>query len=185
MEGGAAAQTATYGTLRMRVAIRTAAMEDASALPQIEISAGRSFLAIADLACLESEEVPIETHQRYISLGTEWVAVNEDQDLVGFLAAEVFTQDLHLWELAVREDVQKRGVGRRLLDAAETYARDRHLESLTLTTFAHVPWNAPWYSRLGFQACCDDERLAALVRAETARGWPQRCAMRKRRIRNL
>jgi len=165
----------------MTVTIRSAAMADAATLPPIELSAGRSFLAIPDLAWLAAEQdVPVETHQRYISLGTEWVAVSENQDIVGFLAAEILHEDLHIWELAVREDLQRKGIGRRLLDVARMFAQQRRLKSLTLTTFADVLWNAPWYSRLGFQTCHDDQRLSALVLAETERGLPRRCAMRLR-----
>src|SRR5882724_2831561 len=167
-------------THEMSWTIRVAALADASALPQVEFSAGRRFLAIPDLAWLaDGDEMPVEAHQRYIAQGTEWVAVNESQELVGFLAAEIVNRDLHIWEFAVRGDVQNRGIGRQLINAATVFARERHLESLTLTTFTDVSWNAPWYSRLGFEMSSGDERLAALVRTETERGWPPRCAMRK------
>lgn len=98
---------------------------------------------------------------------------------MGFLAAEIVNRDLHIWEVAVRGDVQNRGIGHGLIDAATLFARERHLESLTLTTFTHVSWNAPWYSRLGFEMSSHDERLAALLHIEAERGWPRRCAMRK------
>jgi len=160
--------------------IRVAAREDARALPPIEFSASRRFLEIPDLALLPDDDyMPIEAHQRYIVQGTEWIAVNESQELFGFLAAEIVNRDLHLWELAVRGDVQSRGIGRQLIQAAQTFARERHLESLTLTTFSDVPWNAPWYSRLGFEMSVGDRRLTALVRAEIERGLPRRCAMRR------
>ena len=160
--------------------IWSAAINDAAVLPQVERSAGRRFLTIPGLAWVASEEdVPVQTHQRYISLGTEWVAADEDQNLVGFLAAEVIAGDLHIWELAVCEDAQNKGIGRCLMEVALVFAREWHLDSLTLTTFRDVPWNAPWYSRLGFEMSTGDERLAALVRAETERGLPQRCAMRR------
>jgi ribosomal protein S18 acetylase RimI-like enzyme len=160
--------------------IRVATLADASALPRVEHSAGRRFLEIPELAWLaDGEDMPVEAHQRYIAQGTEWVALDENQDLVGFLAAEIVNRDLHIWEVAVRGDVQHRGIGHQLIDAATVFARERRLESLTLTTFTHVPWNAPWYSRLGFKMSSGDERLLALVRTETERGWPRRCAMRK------
>ena len=38
------------------------------------------------------------------------------------------------------------------------------LPCLTLTTFRDVPWNAPWYSRLGFEPAPDEPRLAELLR---------------------
>jgi GNAT superfamily N-acetyltransferase len=163
-----------------RVSIRVAAVADAIALPAIEFSAGKRYLAIPDLAWLASEEdVPVQTHMRYISLGTEWVAVSENQDLVGFISGEIIALDLHIWELAVHEDAQNKGIGRRLVDVAVMFAWEHRLESVTLTTFIDVSWNAPWYSRLGFEVSSGDERLEALVRAETERGLPRRCAMRR------
>jgi len=34
--------------------------------------------------------------------------------------------------------------------AADEWAETKRLAGLTLTTFAEVPWNAPYYDRLGF-----------------------------------
>jgi len=63
------------------ISIRVAAVADAAALPRIEFSAGKRYLAIPDLAWLANEvDMPVQTHLRYISLGTEWVAVSEDQE---------------------------------------------------------------------------------------------------------
>jgi hypothetical protein len=58
-----------------------------------------------------------------------------------------------------------------------------HLVALTLTTFHDVPWNAPFYSRVGFEvlsASDFDERLSALLRKEVEEGFAEgtRCAMR-------
>jgi GNAT superfamily N-acetyltransferase len=163
-----------------RFSIRVAAAADATALPAIEFSAGKRYLAIPDLAWLAREQdLPVQSHLRFISLGTEWVAVNENEDLVGFLAAEIVARDLHIWELAVREDSQNNGIGRRLVDVSVMFAWEYRLKSVTLTTFTDVPWNAPWYSRLGFEVSAGDQRLEALLRAETERGLPRRCAMRR------
>ena len=114
--------------------------------------------------------MPVERHRLYIAQGTEWVALSDVGSLVGFLAAEVFEAELHIWQLAVRLDDQGRGVGGRLLEAADSFARARNLRSITLTTFADVPWNAPWYSRHGFTVATDDERLAGLAGARCERG---------------
>jgi ribosomal protein S18 acetylase RimI-like enzyme len=160
--------------------IRVGEYEDAGVLPAIERSAGLRFRSIPELAFLaDGDDMPVETHRRYIAQGTEWVAVSETGDIVGFLAAEIVGHDLHIWEFAVRMDVQNQGIGRRLIEVACTFARQRKLESLTLTTFTNAPWNAPWYERFGFVRTQDDERLATLVRTESERGWPYRCAMRK------
>jgi GNAT superfamily N-acetyltransferase len=160
--------------------IRLAELADANELPELECSAGQRFRTVPHLAWLaDGDDMPVDRHREYIEQGTEWVAVGETGELVGFLAAEVIRQDLHIWELAVRADLQSQGIGRRLIETASACARDRRLRSLTLTTFADVAWNAPWYSRLGFQMSPEDERLTILTRIETERGLPGRCAMRK------
>ena len=147
-------------------------------MPAIEFSAGRRFLTIPELAFLaDADDMPVETHERYIAKGTEWVALNAAQEIVGFLAAEIVGRDLHVCELAVRADSQNRGIGSGLIETATEFACERGLDSLTLTTFANVLWNAPWYERLGFVVTLTDERLAAIVQSETERGLPDRCAM--------
>lgn len=164
----------------MNWTVRLAEIADADELPQLEFSAGQRFRTIPHLSWLaDGDDMPADRHRGYIEQGTEWVALSKTGELVGFLAAELIDHDLHVWQLAVRADVQNRGIGRRLIETATAFAHDRGLRSLTLTTFLDVPWNAPWYSRLGFEISPDDERLAALVRIENERGLPSRCAMRK------
>jgi ribosomal protein S18 acetylase RimI-like enzyme len=164
----------------MTWAIRTAELTDASELPQLERSAGQRYTTIPHLAWLaDGDDMSVERHRHYITQGSEWVASSENGELVGFLAAEPAQGDLHIWELAVRADVQGRGIGSALIAAATLFAIDRKLRSLTLTTFADVPWNAPWYTRLGFEVTTPDQRLAAVMQAENERGLLGRCAMRK------
>ena len=164
----------------MSCTIRLAETAEADLLPGLENSAGQAFRTIPDHAWMaDGDDMPVERHRIYISLGTEWVALSQTGELVGFLAAEIIDRDLHLWELAVRLDAQKQGIGRQLVETADRFAQERNLRSLTLTTSADVPWNAPWYSRLGFRMSSDDARLAGLVKEETDRGLPARCAMRK------
>ena len=108
----------------------------------------------------------------------------DGQDEVqGFLCAEALPNALHIWEVAVAEKWQGQGIGRHLVDAAVCYGRGLGIPSVTLTTFTTVPWNAPYYERLGFEilgAAELDTRLQALLAGEAARGLPaaQRCAMR-------
>jgi ribosomal protein S18 acetylase RimI-like enzyme len=167
------------GLVRMDWTIRNAQLADAGQLPAIEYSAGRRFLAIPELAFVaDLDDMAAETHQHFIAQGTEWVALNSTQEIVGFLAAEIVGRDLHVRELAVRADSQNQGVGSGLIEIATRFACERGLDSLTLTTFANVPWNAPWYERLGFVVTLTDERLATIVQTETERGLPDRCAMR-------
>lgn len=163
--------------------VRPARPEDAVLLPAIEVSAGAVFRAapglewIADGAVMSEDE-----HRRFIGQGTAWVAQAPGGALCGFLVAEVFGDELHVWELAVEACFQRMGVGRRLMDAACRHAKGAGLSALTLTTFRDLAWNAPWYARLGF---CDapappGSRLHAVLQAEVRHGLPaqRRVAMR-------
>ena len=66
--------------------------------------------------------------------------------------------------------------------AAEAEARGMGLVALTLTTFETVPWNGPFYVRLGYQVLPEPPRnshLGSLLYAERRRDLTGRCAMRK------
>jgi ribosomal protein S18 acetylase RimI-like enzyme len=165
----------------MTTLIRPASPADAAALVTVEASAGALFRSLPDLAWIADE--PLGAPEDFLPLigaGTVWVA-EADGAVVGELRAEVWGRALHVLELAVAKDFQQRGIGRRLLDAARDEARGRGLPALTLTTFRHVAWNAPFYARYGFVELAGDAidaRLAQTLRAEEARGLPNRCAMR-------
>ncbi|MFC5357828.1 GNAT family N-acetyltransferase [Azospirillum himalayense] len=89
-----------------------------------------------------------------------------------------------MWQMAVHRDRQGRGFGRQWIETAQRHAADHGIPSLTLTTFRSVPWNEPYYQRLGFVTLDDGQlghRLGAVLDAEEQAGLPiaQRCAMRK------
>ena len=44
----------------------------------------------------------------------------------------------------------RQGIGTRLVHTVIDWARSRRFENLTLMTFRHLPWNAPFYAKLGF-----------------------------------
>lgn len=161
--------------------IRLATPADAALLPAVERSAGESFLALPDLAWIAGDQVtPAEAYAPLIAAGWVWTALDEADAPIGFLSAERFGQDLHIWELAVTRPHQQRGIGAALLAAAETRVRDTGMAALTLTTFINVAWNAPFYARQGYRQIDDPEqRLAAILAEEAARGLPDRCVMRK------
>ena len=57
---------------------------------------------------------------------------------------------LHLQQLHVMAGHRRRGVGAALVREVCRVAASRGAREVTLTTFADVPWNAPFYARLGF-----------------------------------
>ena len=46
----------------------------------------------------------------------------------------------------------RRGVGRALVDEVLAWSAAQGLPSVTLITFRDVPWNGPYYEKLGFEA---------------------------------
>ncbi|ONI79327.1 hypothetical protein ALI144C_26255 [Actinosynnema sp. ALI-1.44] len=75
---------------------------------------------------------------------------------------------LHLHQIAVDPAHARRGIGTELMRAVLTRAGDR---AVTLTTFADVPWNGPWYRELGFTVFDEPgPELAELVSEERRAG---------------
>ncbi len=70
--------------------------------------------------------------------------------LVGFVHVLEVAGVAHLEQLSVRPQHGRRGHGRLLVEAAKDEARRRGHARLTLRTYADVPWNAPFYARVGF-----------------------------------
>lgn len=171
------------GTLRMTFIVRPTEIAEASLLPAIERSAAQAFLSMPGLEWIAEDQVcSAESHRLFIASGTSWVALDEAGAIDGFLIAARCDDELHINEIAVRREAQGKGRGNVLMAAVITWARAQNFRALTLTTFIDVPWNAPFYGRLGFQRveAGNDPRLDGLLQQEIARGLPaaRRCAMR-------
>lgn len=110
--------------------IRVATLEDAAYLPRIERSANELYRAIAYLDWLADGQVIARAeHERLILKRTVWVAETSQDNLVGFLNAEVLNHELHIWELSVQGDWQRQGVGTGLLRSAYQYSSSGKLTS--------------------------------------------------------
>jgi GNAT superfamily N-acetyltransferase len=70
--------------------------------------------------------------------------------IAGFVHVLEVDRHAHLEQLSVSPEHGRRGYGRKLVEAAMTFARDRGHDRMSLRTFVDVPWNAPFYERLGF-----------------------------------
>ena len=162
--------------------IRLAKPDDAEHLPAIERAAGRLLLEVEGLSGVAGmHAIPAEKQRAMIRKGHCLVAESEGR-IVGFLSTEPHRRELHIREFSVLPDMQGQGIGAVLLRAIGVDALNSGFAALTLTTFIDVPWNAPFYARLGFETVEDFEahpRLAAEIEQEVAHGLPRerRCAM--------
>jgi len=105
--------------------------------------------------------------------GRLWVA-RAGAAAVGFAHVEIIEPNaIHLDELDVHPDHGRRGLGTRLVKAVCEWAQARGQLAVTLATFREVPWNMPFYARLGFAEIPTDALTPALrsvVENEARRG---------------
>lgn len=158
--------------------IRLASRADIPVLPQIERSAGEAFRGTDQAWIADDIVAEADAYPQLIAAGGVWVAEDEG-NVTGFTSTETHDGAFHILELAVGHDQQRKGVGRALMDAALAHARSAGYSAATLTTFRSIPWNGPFYARLGFEILdAPPPALAAILAEEAARGLTDRVAMR-------
>ncbi|MGA1192053.1 MAG: GNAT family N-acetyltransferase, partial [Bdellovibrionota bacterium] len=114
--------------------------------------------------------------------GLLWVLIDPENLPVGFLLAEVIDENFHIKEMDVHPAHARKGLGGKLLEHSFTVARERNFSSITLTTFKHLPWNAPFYEKHGFVSLEESEmgaELSEILRQEAKDGLKNRIAMRR------
>jgi GNAT superfamily N-acetyltransferase len=162
--------------------IRPAQEADLPVLREIESAAGEAFRQIGMAAVADDELPTLESLRTYQLAGRAWVFA--DPGVVAYLIGEMVDGSAHVEQVSVHPDAAGRGIGRALIEEYDGWGRERAAAALTLTTFVEVPWNGPYYERLGFRHLADDELtpgLKAIRAAEAAHGldrWP-RAAMRR------
>lgn len=167
------------------ITLRLTQIDDASKLPAIEQSAGQLFSTLEDLSWIsESGVQSVEKHLAFINHKGHWVAVNRENEPVGFIMTKPLPESLFIYELSVSQDWQNRGIGKLLIQKVKDEAKLHHFDAVTLTTFRHVAWNAPYYQRLGFSILSESEiphSLQEILDDEVESGGfvkEMRCAMK-------
>ncbi|MCK5748946.1 MAG: GNAT family N-acetyltransferase [Oricola sp.] len=159
----------------MTFLLRPAAPEDIPVMQAIERDAARAFIPIGYDFCVGPAREDWE-HRKGIAEGAALIAECGGEP-AGFILLWPVDGHGHIVELSVALGFQKRGLGRALIDAGETWARGAGFGAITLTTFRDVSWNAPWYRALGyrdFEPGGGDAELAAIIAAEAAHGFHAR-----------
>lgn len=142
--------------------IRLAQPAELPYLQQIEIASGEPFrdAGMPDIA--DDDPMSLEDlaeHEVWVAIGAEGVPV-------AFIAVGDVDGATHVHQVSVHPSHARQGIGAALIEHVTQAER-----AVTLTTFRDIPWNAPYYERLGFQAVADvSPGLAEIMREEASRG---------------
>lgn len=129
--------------------IRLARADEIDRVRDIERISATRFLGTyrAELA----DDEPTDAATLAARIGADGLLVATDADApVAFVMFRLVEGCAYIEQIDVLPSHARRGVGAGLLDAVADLARARGWPALTLSTFKDVPFNAPYYARLGF-----------------------------------
>jgi GNAT superfamily N-acetyltransferase len=130
--------------------VRLARSEDLTELAAIERSAASVFRDVGLAWLADGETMDSAQLAALCRDGTLWVAADEMDEPVGFLAAHELDGRFYIAEVSITRSYQRQGLGARLIAAAVDHARAAGFGAVTLTTYRDLPWNGPYYARFGF-----------------------------------
>lgn len=135
--------------------LRPARGNEIGELQNIDLASATLFrgLGLIDFGPLgePTEPIPEDRLRRGFGEGLVWVAVDDREELVGFALCSDRGEDLYLDQLSVLPRHGRRGVGSRLVRRCLQEAEARAFLRVSLSTFRKIPWNGPFYRRLGFR----------------------------------
>lgn len=153
--------------------IRLASAEHLKAIPGIQVAAVSVFA---------ESDVPLDIRYRTTAADVLqdaqesarlWVATDGNDHVVGYAMIEIFDGLAHLDDLDVHPEHARQGIGSALLRVVIDWAMREQYTAMTLVTFRHLAWNAPFYEKFGFseikgEALNDD--LRELLQDEVTAG---------------
>ncbi|MFD4674334.1 GNAT family N-acetyltransferase [Lentzea sp. NPDC058450] len=142
--------------------IRLAQPAELPYLQQIENASGEAFRDAGMPEIADDDPMSLEDLAKH----EVWVAIGAEGVPVAFIAVGDVDGATHVHQVSVHPSHARQGIGAALIEHV-THA-DR---AVTLTTFRDIPWNAPYYERLGFQVVADvSPGLASIMSEEASRG---------------
>jgi GNAT superfamily N-acetyltransferase len=137
--------------------IRSARIEELTMLAQIERSAAMLFLDTPYAFLANDEPLSLDFVQQRFQAGQVWVAVDKQGVVVGFAITREVDDTIYLQEMDVDPAHGRRGLGAALVETVCAWAKLQGYEAISLSTFRDLPWNAPFYTKLGFRILDESE----------------------------
>lgn len=164
--------------------IRTGLLDDLAGLVEIERAAGETFRDLGMDLVADDDPGSVAELIPYAEEGRAFVAVDAADRPVAYILLAIVDDAAYVEQVSVHPGYARLGIGRSLLDRADAWAAEQGLAGLTLTTFVDVPWNGPYYERLGFGYLAPEDEtpgLRAIRERERRAGldaWPRACMRR-------
>lgn len=151
------------------VDFRSARLDEIETIRTLERASAQRFVGLMD-ALADDEPSPASILAIRIADGGLVVAM-EEGTIAGFAMFRRVEARAYVEQLDVLPAFAGRAIGAALLDEVAARARAAGLEGLSLSTFREVPWNAPYYRRLGFvEVAVLTPGMAAIREEHLARG---------------
>ena len=150
-------------------------------LAAIEIGAAGIFPPGSIPEHIRSDAVPESVLLDALREGLLWVAIAEDGRPVGYALVQLVGDAALLAQMDVHPRHMRKGIGSMLIWRVAEYLKLRGKVALYLTTFGHIPWNAPFYAKRGFEALKKGREplfLKKILDEEKRHGLTHRIAMR-------
>ncbi len=160
--------------------IKPAIADHVPALAAIEIAAASIFPPGSIPDHIRSDFTSANTLLDAVRNGLLWVALAGDGRPVGYALVQFIEDAALLAQMDVHPDHMRKGIGSALVMQVVEHLRFLKKSTLCLTTFVHVPWNAPFYAKLGFVAMSNADMpsfLKGILEEEKRCGLTGRTAM--------
>jgi GNAT superfamily N-acetyltransferase len=142
--------------------IRPGTETDLRRLVVVEVEAGQMFRTVG--MAKVAEDVPqVPDLREAVAAERLWVT-EVGSHVAGYIAAEVLDGNAHVAQVSVAPDYAGRSLGRAMIEFVEEWGRSAGRPATTLTTFRDVPWNGPYYLRLGYRLLPEQHVGPELVR---------------------
>ena len=117
----------------------------------IEREAAQRFLGSPEAWIAGDPPAPESLLDARLEEGGLWVACLDGERPVAALRFRPLGDSLYIEQIDVLPAFSGLRLGAALLDWADDLAREAGYAALVLSTFRDIPWNAPWYGRIGFE----------------------------------
>jgi GNAT superfamily N-acetyltransferase len=131
------------------IVIKRAAAEDAEVIADLILEAFLPYKAEYTAGAFEYTTASAELIRSRLSEGPTWLAIDNGEP-VGTVSGLVESDRFYIRSMAVKPAVQGRGIGQRLLESLEAYAKEEGFEKLYLYTTYVLPAARPLYEKNGF-----------------------------------